>query len=371
MVIPANPVRRRFIKEACKYEDIIFKPFPFMSGKQAVFSCAREALFYGIRLLDNLPKRAHVPAYCCRSILLPLKRLKLEICFYDVGKHLEPILDKTKFANGDIFLLIHYFGMPQDMSAISLLCQKHNMILIEDCAHVLPNPKDGNTMGSSGVFSIFSLRKQLPVPDGGVLVVNSSQLKEHIKNLSLPIVTKGSRRRWLVTNLDRLAFSLGWSPMLSFKDTLKKMFGSTDNVFSSRIYEETNPEVSHITIMALYQTDFKSLADIRRKNYLYLEEHLSDIHEITVPFSPLPDSAVPQAFPVLVRDVDSICKFMRKKGIGVGRWPGEETPDNISWEKFPGASAWLKTLMLLPLHQDLNIAHFKKIVQVLRKAING
>lgn len=370
MLIPVNPVRRQFKRRACRYEDVLLRPFPFMSGKQAIFSCAREALFYGIHLLGSLPRRIHVPAYCCSSVLLPLRQLKLEICFYDVGEHLEPILDKTGFADGDIFLLIHYFGIPQDtLSSVNQLCQKHNMILVEDCAHVLPAPKAGNTMGSLGVFSIFSLRKQLPVPDGGVLIVNDPHLKEYMKNSLLTRITKLSKRRWLVTNLDSLAFSLGCSSTLSLRDTLRKVFGSTDNVFNARIYEESIPEVSHITVMVLGQTDFETIANIRRKNYLYLTEHLSDIRGVTMPFLTLPNGAVPQAFPILVEDVGSICAFMRKKGIGVGRWPGEEIPDNIPWEEFPGASSWLKTLMLLPLHQELRNIHLEKIIKVLRKAM--
>lgn len=367
MVIHLTPVRRQFQSHIFEKRDVLQKPFPFMSGAQALFSSGREALLYGIRLLDNLSGKIHIPAYCCRSVLSPLKKLRLNTKFYDVGNHLEPIMDNIEFDRGDIFLLIHYFGIPQDALSIDQLCRERGMVLIEDCAHALPDPEARHTMGSTGAFSIYSLRKQLPVPDGGVLVVNDSKAKDHVAGLALPKLRRTPAKKWLINSLDRFAFTVRLPNTLILKDTLRDILGSTDNVFYARISDDAVPEISRITAQVLGQMDINSIVKIRRENYYCMVDYLSGIQGITVPFPSLPEGAVPQAFPVLLNDADRICAFMRKKGIGAGRWPGYELPEQITLSDFPGTASWVKSLLLLPLHQDLNAVYIEKIIQTIKK----
>ncbi len=369
MMIPITPVRRSFQGRRIEQKDVLRKPFPFMSGAQALFSCAREAFLCGIRLLGYTPKKVHVPAYCCQSILSPLEKLELDVRFYDVGKRLEPIVDNIKFNKGDIFLLVHYFGIPQDTPSINRLCQEFGMVLVEDCAHALPDPENKHTMGSIGVFSIYSLRKQLPVPDGGVLVVNDPQIRGRMTDLALPRPRRISAKRWLVTNLDRLAFATGWLNTLVLKDFLRNLIGSTDNVFHRQLSDDAVPEISPITLRVLGQMDIETIVRIRRKNYRCLVDHLSGLRGVTVPFPFLLDGAVPQAFPILLKDADRVCMFMHKRGMGVGRWPGIELPKLISLSDFPGTSSWVESLILLPSHQDLNVIHIEEIVRTIREAI--
>lgn len=119
MVIPAAPIRRPLQSRFFEREDVLRTPFPFMSGAQAIFSSASSALLYGIHLLDYTPQKVHVPAYCCKSVLLPIEKLKIKVRFYDVGEHLKPLVNSADFNKGDLFLLIHYFGIPQDTAILT------------------------------------------------------------------------------------------------------------------------------------------------------------------------------------------------------------------------------------------------------------
>lgn len=341
-----------------------------MSGAQAVFSCAREALFYGLKLLDRLPQRIHIPAYCCRSVLAPIERLKLEVRFYDVDKQLKPVINNRGFGKGDILLLIHYFGIPQDTQYINQICKEFGMLLVEDCAHTLPNPGVKQTMGSLGAFSIYSLRKQLPVPDGGVLIVNDAQIKGRMLNIPLPELRKTPLKRWLVINFDRMAFSLGWPNTLVIKDALRGQIGSGDNVFHAQLSNDAVPEVSRITLQVLSHIDINAVVKIRLENYRYLANCLANVNGVIMPFPLLPDGAVPQAFPFLLKEnIDNVCISLQKNGIAVGRWPGREFPREVPLSDFPGTFLWTESLLLLPLHQDLTTAHIDRIVHVLKKGI--
>lgn len=67
-----------------------------------------------------------------------------------------------------MFLLVHYFGRPVPLAPASDFCRRYGAWLVEDAAHVL-RPLDG--VGTSGDFVIYSPHKNLPIPDGAVLVV--------------------------------------------------------------------------------------------------------------------------------------------------------------------------------------------------------
>jgi hypothetical protein len=53
---------------------------------------------------------------------------------------------------------------------------RKKIFLIEDCAHALLSSHKGQSLGSDGDISIFSLLKTLPVPNGGILLLNNGNL---------------------------------------------------------------------------------------------------------------------------------------------------------------------------------------------------
>ncbi|OCC14661.1 Perosamine synthase [Dissulfuribacter thermophilus] len=365
MLIPGVPVLRGWGKGESIRQDTLPQPFPFLSGNQAIFTCGREALYFGLRLLEKLPETAHIPGYCCRSVLTPFKKLGIKIKFYDVGKHLEPIINKNVLKEGDLFFIIHYFGIPQPLSSIKLLCDQLGLILIEDCAHALPDPETRRPMGCTGVFSIYSLRKQLPVPDGGILVVNKTALKSRLQVTPKIKLRNTSKKKSLVMFFDKAAFWAGWPNTLKIKDALRGKVASTEQVFYSKILNNDSiPEISYTTAKTLAHINFKKIAKIRRENYYWLANKLNDIPQISFPFPKLPDGAVPQGLPILVEDARNVCTAMRGKGIGVDQWPANEFPD-IEKKNFPRAYYWNNHLLLLPIHQDLSLRHLEYCAKVL------
>jgi dTDP-4-amino-4,6-dideoxygalactose transaminase len=66
--------------------------------------------------------------------------------------------------------LIHEYGVPHPrIDAILHSCQVHGIPLIEDCAHSMdlrfPN---GTRIGTKGDFAVFSFKKVVPIPGGGL-----------------------------------------------------------------------------------------------------------------------------------------------------------------------------------------------------------
>ena len=66
----------------------------------------------------------------------------------DIEKRITP---KTKAV-----LIVHYAGFACDMDAICQICRKHNLYLIEDCAHTPGADYKGQALGTFGDISCFS-----------------------------------------------------------------------------------------------------------------------------------------------------------------------------------------------------------------------
>ncbi len=90
---------------------------------------------------------------------------------------------------------VHLFGQPADMDAISAICSKHNLILIEDCAQSYGASIGGKmtgTIGSLGCYSFFPSKNLGCYGDGGLVTCATAELAEQVKVLR----NHGSRVRY-------------------------------------------------------------------------------------------------------------------------------------------------------------------------------
>lgn len=90
------------------------------------------------------------------------------------------ITSKTK-----ALILVHYAGFACDMDAIVDICKRHNIYLIEDCAHTPGADYKGRPLGTFGDVAAFSFftNKNLSVGEGGMIITKSDELLEKFKGL--------------------------------------------------------------------------------------------------------------------------------------------------------------------------------------------
>ena len=98
----------------------------------------------------------------------------------DVSDVESRITSKTKAV-----LLVHQIGMPADIDAFSVLCKKHNLILIEDAACAAGSSYKGKKIGSHSDLVCFSFhpRKVISTGDGGMVTTNNDAYAERMKLL--------------------------------------------------------------------------------------------------------------------------------------------------------------------------------------------
>ncbi len=98
----------------------------------------------------------------------------------DPEKIEEAITPRTK-----AIIPVHLYGAFSDMDAIMEIAKKHNLVVIEDCAHKHGgewNGKKAGSIGDIGSFS-FQLSKHLTAGEGGALTTNRFDLAEKLDAL--------------------------------------------------------------------------------------------------------------------------------------------------------------------------------------------
>jgi dTDP-4-amino-4,6-dideoxygalactose transaminase len=75
---------------------------------------------------------------------------------------------------------VHVAGAAADLDALTELCQRHGLRLIEDCAHAHGTSWRGRGVGSWGDFGSFSMQrsKLLTAGEGGALICNDEVLRD-------------------------------------------------------------------------------------------------------------------------------------------------------------------------------------------------
>ncbi|MFT5749102.1 MAG: hypothetical protein ACI93S_000355 [Ancylomarina sp.] len=168
-----------------------------------------EALYYGcgryalnaliIHHMNNGKwKRLFVPEYFCYKVIGAIRTTGIELVFYPDYPLAddESIINNIDFVEGDVILRMNYFGLRSRRDNSPL-----NVTVIEDHSHDLFSEW---ALNSNADWCIASLRKSLPIPDGGMLW----SPQHEISSIEKPIIksnhTKLSDDRYRAMTMKRL-----------------------------------------------------------------------------------------------------------------------------------------------------------------------
>jgi len=96
---------------------------------------------------------------------------------------------------------VHLAGAPCEMDAIWKLAKKHHLFVIEDAAHAAGTEYRGRKIGSSespsdAVCFSFYATKNLTTGEGGMITVNTKELADRVKMLTLHGINKDAWNRY-------------------------------------------------------------------------------------------------------------------------------------------------------------------------------
>ena len=116
-----------------------------------------------------------VPAFICEIFYPILKEFNIAPIFLDIDLktfNVKPsdienaITEQTK-----AILVSHTYGLPNDMMKILSLAKKHNLLVIEDCAHAFGAKIQNKYLGNFSHAAFVSLYKQFPTLRGGMAIL--------------------------------------------------------------------------------------------------------------------------------------------------------------------------------------------------------
>ena len=110
-------------------------------------------------------RRLWIPIYFCQVVVASLISTGIEVLTYpDSPRNSGGQLDNLEFRPGDVLLLVNYFGLRDKFTLPAI--DRNAIDIIEDHTH---DPWSHWAWNSDADWCVASLRKTLPIPDGGVL----------------------------------------------------------------------------------------------------------------------------------------------------------------------------------------------------------
>jgi dTDP-4-amino-4,6-dideoxygalactose transaminase len=93
---------------------------------------------------------------------------------------------------------VHYAGLPCDIDAISSLAKKHNLRVVEDCAHAVGATYKGQRIGSSGDIQVISFHpnKNITTGEGGAIITNDDAVISTVERLRFHGIDRNSFNRF-------------------------------------------------------------------------------------------------------------------------------------------------------------------------------
>jgi len=111
-------------------------------------------------------RRVWVPSYLCQEVVTSIEDAGIPVARYaDSPVDAEPGLAELALAAGDAVLIVSYFGVRRRQGA-SAAAAARGAAVIEDHTHA---PCSAWALASTADYCVASLRKLLPIADGGVV----------------------------------------------------------------------------------------------------------------------------------------------------------------------------------------------------------
>jgi len=255
-----------------------------------------------------------------------------------------------------VILPVHYAGLPCDMDAIYALAKKHNLRVVEDCAHAIGAAYKDKKLGSFGDIQVMSFHpnKNMTTGEGGCVITSDAD-----------IISKVERLRF--HGIDRNAFN-------RFAKSGSQEY---DVVLPGFKYNMMDMQAA-LGIHQLPALD----GFIERRTLLahrYLNA-LGDWSEFTLPHAPsYPHSHAWHLFTPRLNayDRDAFITAMKGENIGIGlhyqsthifTWYKER----YGWkpEDFPQALAAGQSILSLPLFPTMTDAEQDRVLKALEKILH-
>jgi len=248
---------------------------------------------------------------------------------------------------------VHLFGQMCDMVSIRKIADKHNLIVIEDCAHALESKREGIRPGQLSHTACFSFyaTKNITSGEGGAVATNSEELAKQISLLRLHGMSSGADDRYRIKYQHWDMETLGWK------------------------YNMTNIQAAML-IGQLSRSE--SLLSKREEIAQKYEKAFFDVEGLTFPKTYSNAKNARHIFAIMVNPTkrDEILNLLQDAGIGVAvnfraihLLKYLKKKFNFTRGSFPIAEHLGDSIISIPLYPKLTDEEVGYIIQEVKKAV--
>lgn len=252
----------------------------------------------------------------------------------DISKIEEKITPRTK-----AIIPVHLYGQAAEVDKVKAICEKHKLIMIEDCSQAHFAEINGQTIGTFGLASTFSFYpgKNLGAyGDAGAVITNDDDLARKVR-------------------------------MYSNHGALVKHQHEMEGI-NSRL------DGMHAAILSVKLPHIKKWNEMRLKNALYMNEKLAGIKGIEIPKIRKGSTHIFHLYVIMAERRDELQKYLKEKGIETAiHYP---TPLPLlpaykylgqSEKDFPVTAQNQKKILSLPMFPELSNEQMDYVADCLTK----
>lgn len=319
------------------------------------------------------------PAYHCVTMLDPALSLGAEIHLYPLNADLSPdlaSLDVLLAHSGTTvkaLLATHFFGFAQDFRNLKEWCDKHRIVLIEDCAHVLFTEKyQAAGTGTCGRFVTSSPYKFFPCEDGGLLLSPEKNLLDGGGTASAGWIDELraikhciekyrsiSPMRSEIALIDPQLERLDSAPVVRGEEQVEAFSKPSPHFSMTEI--STRSLLGSRIMVGLAST--AAMIQARRSNYERWAQAVDGLPNGRALYPVLPTNCVPYMFPLYIDHPDPHFYWLKHLGVPIWRW------DEMAVSCCPVAQDYRLHVLHLPCHQSLTEDQMDWMIAAVQKTL--
>ncbi|MBQ8041133.1 MAG: hypothetical protein IJ274_14920 [Lachnospiraceae bacterium] len=335
-----------FMGDNEKYETIFYQ-----SGRNAI-----EDLLAYLKKERNITKIL-LPDYMCETVKAAAIRAGISLEYYKVDSYFSYLPDEIeeKLSKETCLFVAHYFGKKPDEEVLKSIqkWKKNGTIIIEDVTLSLFSSDNDGKVGF-GTYVLGSIRKWLPIPDGGFLASYTEKLPPQLCSTH---VSKYTDFYFMVQAMKR-EYVKGGCVNKALKKIYMDYYGlSIRELFSDyKLYP-----MSEWTTNYLQNYDICEVIKKRKQNYDYLYEKIESIEGLTCKIK-REEGYLPLGMVIETRNRDQLLQYLIEKGIYCNvHWRLEPSENN------PDSNQLTKGCMTIPCDQRYGKQEMNYIVEALEE----
>lgn len=313
------------------------------------FPYGRSALYALLKALSIENAEVIMPAYTCvvvpHAVVISGNIPKfIDITLKDYNMDLA-LLEEAVTPETKAIIPTHLFGYPMNVDRVNEIASRagQKIFIIQDCAHSFGATFRGKYVCNEGDAAIFGLNiaKYISSVFGGMLTTNNYDIYERVKRYRDKHFTKPSPIKQFTKLLYLMAVYVAFNNTLygfvNFLEENTRLLNRFTKYFrEDRINFPTDFSVNLGGLEArVGQVQIRKHSQIRQRRREiaeYYNEHLHGIEGIELP--PIVEGATYSHYVPRVSDRERLIRYMRKRGIQIGRLIEYSIPYMRAYKKY-------------------------------------